>query len=46
MATEPYAYQLYIDKNLVDIAQSVAILRAASGSGAVMKYLDDGEKVF
>lgn len=46
MATEPYAYQLYIDKNLVDIAQSVAILRAASGSGAVTKYLDAGEKVF
>ena len=46
MATEAYAYQLYIDKNIADLATSFSCLRAASGTGAVTKYLDDGEKVF
>lgn len=46
MATEVYAYQLYIDKNIADLATSFSCLRAASGSGAVTKYLDAGEKVF
>lgn len=46
MASEAYAYQLYIDKNIADLATSFSCLRAASGSGAVTKYLDEGEKVF
>ena len=46
MASEAYAYQLYIDKNIADLATSFSCLRAASGSGAVTKYLDAGEKVF
>lgn len=46
MATEAYAYQLYIDKNLADLVTNFSCLRAASGSGAVTKYSDAGEKVF
>ena len=46
MANEAYAYQLYIDKNIADLAKSFTCLRDASGSGAVTKYIDDGEKVF
>lgn len=46
MASEAYAYQVYVDKNIAELAQSASCLRSASGSGAVTKYIDDGEKVF
>lgn len=46
MASEAYAYQLYIDKNIADLATSFSCLCNASGSGAVTKYIDAGEKVF
>lgn len=46
MASEAYAYQVYVDKNIAELVQSASCLRSASGSGAVTKYIDDGEKVF
>ena len=44
MASEAYAYQVYVDKNIADLVTSFSCLRAASGSGAVTKYLDGGRK--
>ena len=46
MSSEAYAYQVYVDKNIAELVQSVSCLRSASGSGTVTKYIDDGEKVF
>lgn len=46
MASEAYAYQIYVDKNIAELVQSASCLRSASGSGTVTKYIDDGEKVF
>ena len=46
MGSEAYAYQVYVDKNIAELVTSASCLRSASGSGAVTKYIDDGEKVF